>query len=105
VTLGYRRDSLGIVCANPVTYEAEWAGVFRERHGGTAAANLRTVSKGSSRGAGPKKKQGRQYRAGGAAEDVRRCPHGQRMVRCEGCSAWHCGCPGSPAHGCVAGAL
>jgi hypothetical protein len=81
-------------------YEAEWGAVFEQRHGGTAARNLRTVSKGSSRGAGPQKKQGRVSERGGPADDVKRCAHGQRSVQCSGCSAWHCACPGSPKHAC-----
>jgi hypothetical protein len=81
------------------SYAAEWPHeLFEQRHGGTAARNLRTVSKGSSRGAGPQKKQGRVSRRGGAADDVKLCAHGQRAVQCS--CGWHCGCPGSPAHVC-----
>jgi hypothetical protein len=42
-------------------YEAEWREAFKR--GDVGAANMRTVSKGSSRGAGPQKKQGRVYGA------------------------------------------
>lgn len=83
------------------TFEAEWRDAFRERHGGTASANLRTVSKGSSRGAGPQKKQGRVYGRGGAADDVAMCLHGLRAVYCSSCSTWHCACPGSLKHACA----
>lgn len=99
--MSIRRDSLGVACANPYTFASEWPDeLFTQQHGGTAAANLRTVSKGSSRGAGPKVKQGRVRRRGGPADDVHLCKHGQRSVQCPNCPAWHCLCPGSPAHVC-----
>lgn len=97
-----------IVCFNRVTFEREWpshavfeAGVSGMHHGGTAAAGLRTVSKGSSRGAGPQVKQGRVRRRGGPADAVHLCKHGQGSVQCSSCSAWHCLCPGSLAHVCA----
>lgn len=108
-------DELGVVHAAElwnqrpvrVTYENSWpshaafeAGRQGKLHGGTAAANLRTVSKGSSRGAGPQKKQGRVYVRGGAADAVELCVHGNRAAYCENCETWHCGCPGSPKHEC-----
>jgi hypothetical protein len=83
------------------SYAAEWPHeLFEKRDGGTAARDLRTVSKGSSRGAGPQKKQGRVRRRGGAADFVHLCKHGQRSVQCLSCPAWHCACPGSPTHVC-----
>jgi hypothetical protein len=81
------------------TYEREWRDLGTGT-ASTAAANLRTVSKGSSRGAGPKVKQGRVRREGGAADYVAMCLHGQRQAQCSRCGALHCGCPGSPAHQC-----
>lgn len=106
-------DSLGVMRAVDergvsFTYAHEWpshevfeAGLRHELGAGTAAANLRTVSKGSSRGAGPMKKQGRVRREGGAADAVAMCLHGQRKTSCARCGAAHCGCPGSPAHACA----
>jgi hypothetical protein len=83
------------------TYASEWPDeLFEKRDGGTAAQNLRTVSKGSSRGAGPLKKQGRVRRSGGSAENVHLCKHGQRSAPCSSCPAWHCVCPGAPTHVC-----
>ncbi len=35
------------------------------------------------------------------ADAVTMCAHGSRAVCCSGCSAWHCACPGSPAHVCA----
>lgn len=100
------RDGAGVLRAVnergvSFTYAAEWpAELFESGHGGTAARNLRTVSKGSSRGAGPQKKQGRVHRRGGPAQHVHLCVHGQRAVQCPACPAWHCACPGSVAHVC-----
>lgn len=100
------RDEVGVIRAVnergvSFTYEAEWPSeLFEQRHGGTAAHNLRTVSKGSSRGAGPQKKQGRVRGRGGAADAVNMCGHGQRAAHCGTCHAWHCACPGSPSHLC-----
>lgn len=100
------RDEVGVArAANErgvsFTHAEEWpAKLFEQRHGGTAAADLRTVSKGSSRGAGPQKKQGRVRRTGGSADFVHLCKHGQRSKQCSSCPAWHCVCPGAPAHVC-----
>lgn len=106
------RDRAGVARAASesgvaITYANEWpsSAVFErgrigKENGGTAAAGLRTVSKGSSRGAGPLKKQGRVTRRGGSADDVPLCAHGQRQAKCGRCSALHCGCPGSLAHVC-----
>lgn len=100
------RDEMGVLRAVnergvSFTYEREWPhALFEEGHGGTAAKNLRTVSKGSSRGVGPQKKQGRVRGNGGAADKVEMCRHGNKAVHCSSCRAWHCGCPGSPAHHC-----
>lgn len=100
-----RRDQVGVL--RPVdehgthwSSAAEWGDAFEHRHGGTASANLRTVSKGSSRGVGPQKKQGRVHGRGGAADNVKLCTHGNRAAQCGGCSGWYCGCPGSVAHSC-----
>lgn len=81
------------------TYEAEWREAFKR--GDVGAGNLRTVSKGSSRGAGPQKKQGRVYGRGGLADDVTMCKHGLRAVCCSNCRQWHCACPGQQAHACA----
>lgn len=100
------RDEVGVVRAVNergvhFTYAEEWPNdLFEKRDGGTAAADLRTVSKGSSRGAGPKVKKGRVRGRGGAADVVNMCGHGQRAAQCTACRVWHCACPGSPAHVC-----
>lgn len=101
------RDSLGVkrACNErgvSFTYAADWPEeLFESRHGGTGAKGLRTVSKGSSRGAGPQKKQGRVRRRGDLAEAVHLCKHGLRARQCSSCPAWHCCCPGSVAHVCA----
>lgn len=98
----FARDGVGVLRAvdsrgTAVTFEAEWNAVLER--GDVGAAGLRTVSKGSSRGDGPKVKQGRVRRRGGPADDVKLCRHGQRSVRCA--CGWHCECPGSLVHVCL----
>lgn len=98
------RDADGIIGAGVlidgkpvrISFAGEWRAVFER--GDVGAANMRTVAKGSSRGDGPQKNQGRVYGRGGQAEDVHRCKHGQRSVQCR--CGWHCECPGSPRHVC-----
>jgi hypothetical protein len=76
------------------------------RKAGADFARQTVVSKGSSRGSGPKVKKGVVYvdRSGKRIESPALCVHGQRKVRCDDCGAMHCACPGTLSHQCEAAA-
>lgn len=85
---------------NPTTPE-EWERIFASSGAGTGAANLRVVSKGSSRGAGPQVKRGRVYRHAFEGHPARvTCPCGKVKLRCDECGVFWCNAPGHAAHEC-----
>lgn len=50
-TLTIRRDSLGIVCANPTTFEAEWASSLQRSYGGELTYSHRSTTSSRRPGA------------------------------------------------------
>lgn len=80
---------------NPTTPE-EWQRIFGV--GNVGAQDLRVVSKGSSRGAGPKVKKGRVHPRRFEHPERTACPCGRVMLRCDDCGAFWCNAPGHAAH-------
>lgn len=50
-TLTIRRDSLGVVSANPTTFEAEWANMLQRSHGGELTYSHRSTTSSRRPGA------------------------------------------------------
>lgn len=70
-----------------------WSGKRAAAHFAVLRASTRSSRKGKTEGRPT-------YATGFTHKELHLCAHGQNQTFCIHCGAWHCTCPGSPAHGC-----